>query len=172
VSVAYYSTPVHILCCYLRPDDNARNDGTIARLKHIVDRTLGALPTSKVVIVGDFNERLRDVADALKGNGITQVLPDGTKTHNRGGHLDQAFTNMPCGWSMEEGDFTDHSMIKQTIRFDKTKDDVDYRAMPLTSTMKSIREAATSSQTAEELLLMENCVMQEARMTYESRIKK
>ena len=60
-------------------------------------------------------------------------LDKNTQTHNRGGHLDQVFTNIQGLTAItEDSDITDHKLIRVQIRFIKDPEDVDIDNMPTT----------------------------------------
>ena len=50
---------------------------------------------AKIIITGDFNtEGLPLIQKALKGTNIEPIFPLEEPTHERGGHLDNIFTNL------------------------------------------------------------------------------
>ncbi len=56
-SFSFDFTPVHVFGVYLQPGETANTDETIRRVFNCVDRLVHQLPTSRILIVGDFNER-------------------------------------------------------------------------------------------------------------------
>ena len=71
ISPAYQFVPLHIFCCYLQPNNKPSTDQTFARLKHAVQGVLSRIPSSRIVIVGDFNERIQEISDWAMKVGLT-----------------------------------------------------------------------------------------------------
>lgn len=95
--------------------------------------------------MGDFNERLQEMADLLDQRGLRGVLPPGIATHRQGNQLDQLFTNMSVkGWMATDVEYSDHLMLRVTLEFERLDTDVDIRRMPTVITQQSIRQAAMS----------------------------
>ena len=108
----------------------------------------------------------------LKDKGLSSVIPEGVKTHNKGKQLDQAFTNMPAEYTLSWPSFSDHASILLKIQFKKHEQDVNLRKIPFIEKQKDIREAAVSKETIEALLQRENCLENEARLVYKDRVKR
>ena len=65
------------------------------------------------------------------------MLPEGTQTHTKGGHLDQIFTNLEIvEYQPGETHITDHKAFLVKLRLTRREDDVDIRHMPSKITMK------------------------------------
>jgi hypothetical protein len=171
VSILEQLVPINIICCYLEGGIKRNSDETIRRLLHIIDRTKGDLPHSRFMIVGDFNDRLEDITTEMKERGLNPLLPTGTKTHNKGGHLDQCFSNSPCSWEQCWMDITDHSALKIKMEFTKNEQDVTITNIPTKTKQGDMRKEARSEQTIEYMLKLPLVLQDKAIKIYEQRVK-
>ena len=97
--------------------------------------------------------------------GLGATIQEGIATHNKGGHLDQIFTNIPgLQAKLEDSDLTDHKQIRLQIRFVKDRNDVDIDNLPTKITQADIRKAATSKETIEKIKKMEVNILQRSMM--------
>ena len=109
----YLHIPVHFITIYLEPNNKRDTDRTMKQLLHIVSSVQARLPSSKFVIMGDFNERTLECTSALAGKGLKALILEGTSTHNKGGHLDQVFSNLQLiRWEKQKHQFTDHDTFR------------------------------------------------------------
>ncbi len=90
---------------------------------------------------------------------MSAVLPEDAVTHNRGGSLDQVYTNLV----VEHGQLTsvdsrlsDHMMISATLRFIQEERDFRMHQPGEGVTLKAIRQAARSQAFQETLLHSED----------------
>lgn len=60
-------------------------DLTIVRFKHIIASILSKSTFSRVIIMGDFNDRRDECSRYLQSKGITPILDPNLPTHNLGG---------------------------------------------------------------------------------------
>ena len=88
--------PIHHINLYLPPWQKERVLLIVRNLCWIVTaRILRKDPHAKIVITGDFNAYgLPLVIKALRGTDLEPVIPLDEPTHNRGGYLDDIFTNL------------------------------------------------------------------------------
>ena len=119
MSAAYHHTPIHIITVYVEPQNKKKSDRVVANLLDIVSQILDRLPNSKIIVSGDFNERRKEITEALLKKALNPVLNEGTITHERGNHLDQIFTNLGIMgfWCCSASDMTDHQIIKCQLSF-------------------------------------------------------
>jgi hypothetical protein len=47
-----------------------------------------------VIVAGDFNQQIERAYEICHKYNLTETIKRGTPTHNKGGHLDQIFTNI------------------------------------------------------------------------------
>ena len=73
-SIAIDCVPIHFIACYLQPQDPSHTTETIKRLMFIIDDVLKRIPSSKFVIVGDFNENRAKVESGLKDRGFSALI--------------------------------------------------------------------------------------------------
>ena len=110
-------------------------------MKHIISSVQSRLPSSRFVISGDFNERRSEVDKLLFGKGLSQVLPEGTCTHLKGGHLDQIYSNLQLlEYETLQLPFTDHKIVNVKFRLSRNEEDVDIRKMPRKITQGEMRK--------------------------------
>ena len=70
---------------------------------------LGRLPYSRVIVAGDFNMQMERATAVWRKYGLGGTIYEGTPTHNKGGHLDQIFTNIQgLEAKIEDTDLSDH----------------------------------------------------------------
>ena len=81
--------------------------------------------------MGDFNNHLEEVTEYLIGKNIQPILKDGEPTHEKGGQMDQIFTNLETTDVQKIAyDFTDHTAFLINLRLVKRHDEIDIRAFP------------------------------------------
>jgi len=87
--------PVHITTCYLEPENVTKNDISLSHLSNIICSL--RLPSSRIVVSGDFNKRMQDVTKILIAiaKDLIPIIPEWTPIHAKGYHLDQVLTNIP-----------------------------------------------------------------------------
>lgn len=95
-SVALHHVPIHFINVYITPQDKDNSDKTLEYLDHIINLIFERHSHSRVIISGDFNERLSEVTAIVGVRGLLPCIEAGTSTHSRGGHLDQVYSNVPC----------------------------------------------------------------------------
>ena len=119
MSCAFDFVPVHIFTCYLAPYNTKEVAETLSRLKGIVNSILERVKSSKIIIMGDFNQYRVDLTNYLQLKGIIPAIDEGTTTHRLGGHLDQIFSNLPLAEAAVDDrvGFTDHSSLLATFKF-------------------------------------------------------
>ncbi len=88
MSLSINHIPVHVLCVYLEPQNVKVVHETTKRIVLAIDKLQEDLPNSRILILGDFNEHRAHVTHQLAARGLAAAIPEGTPTHNRGGHLD------------------------------------------------------------------------------------
>jgi uncharacterized membrane protein YgaE (UPF0421/DUF939 family) len=70
-------------------------------------------------MAGDFNQKLPKYKQLATKYNLTQVLPDNTKTHREGNHLDQVFTKIKVlSHSLLQAPTLDHSQILTELQLD------------------------------------------------------
>jgi hypothetical protein len=79
---------------YIKPSEMEKRKLTMNQLGGILHSIFERLISSRVIVGGDFNEALEDAPEMLKRYGLSGVIPEGTSTHDKGGQLDQVFTNV------------------------------------------------------------------------------
>jgi hypothetical protein len=102
------------------------------------------------------------------------AIPEGTKTHKDGGHLDQVFSNIDLNVEalLDKTLMTDHQTFKITIPFHKQEGDVDLRNMQTYTTAADTRAAARSDQTIKDLLECSRIIEQPVINLFRDRIRR
>ena len=88
MSAAYNFTPVHVITCYLEPQNKKMSDKGIRYIEYVLQLILGRLPYSRIILCGDFNERRHEVDKIMDKCKLQAIIPEGNPTHSRGNHLD------------------------------------------------------------------------------------
>ncbi len=146
---------------------------TIIRLEKIVERLLTQLPTSRILVVGDFNEKRADMQKALARHRLLPVLEEGTATHKAGGHLDQILTNTQLHWTFADvGLRTDHRSFVIDILIEKRDDDVSLDNLPTQVRQADIRKEVRKPETIAKLLAEERVTEQPFMHKYGAAIKR
>ena len=71
-------------------------------------------PVIGIIVGGDLNKNgMRELAPRLDQYGLKAVFGPRAVTHDRGGHLDEIFTNLSLRWKSIEtsGGLSDHHML-------------------------------------------------------------
>ena len=164
---------LNIFSVYLQPGDGVHTNETIIRLEKIVDRLLTQLPTSRILVVGDFNEKRADMQKALARHRLLPVLEEGTATHKAGGHLDQILTNTQLPWTFADvGLRTDHKSFVIDILIEKRDDDVSLDNMPTQVRQADIRKEVRKPEVIAKLLAEERVSEQPFMHKYGAAIKR
>ena len=144
----------------------------MGKIKQVVELILWRLPTSRVIIAGDFNDARDEIARYLSTKGIAPHLQEELPTNNRGGHLDQVFSNMTCDavW-VADADFTDHVVVSATFRIQRTAVGVNITDLPRRVTQAEMRRNAVSKDTIERMLSLEDSISQEAYKLYSDKCR-
>ena len=157
--------PVHFITCYVHNGTGKEGTQDIQRLDHILSLILTRLPYSRIVIAGDFNQQMDQAYRICHKFGLRETIHKGQPTHNKGGHLDQIFTNIEgLEAKLEDSELTDHKQIRLQIRFIKSQQDVDIDNLPTKITQADIRKAATSTKTIEKIKQMSGDILQNSMM--------
>ena len=127
-SVAIDYVPIHIISCYLQPQDRRHTTESINRLLFIIEDVTRRIPSSRFIILGNFNENRQEVERVLRSKNFAPLIIDGTPTHRLGGHLDQVFSNFGGTSEIIQIDFSDHVAIKVNIELSKLPSDFDLRS--------------------------------------------
>ena len=164
---------LNIFSVYLQPSDGIHTNETILRLEKIVNRLLTQLPTSRILVVGDFNEKRTDMQKALARHRLLPVLEEGTATHKAGGHLDQILTNTQLHWTFADvGLRTDHKRFVIDVQIEKRDDDVSLDNLPTQIRQADIRKEASKPETIAKLLAEERVTGQPFILKYGASIKR
>ena len=94
--MVFSHVPVHFVCCYIEQKNKWAADLSLYKLKHLISSIFSRTPSSRVIVMGDFNNRREEVDQFLRSKGIIPILDPNIPTHNLGGQLDQVFSNMSC----------------------------------------------------------------------------
>ena len=90
----FQSVPVHLLSVYIQPGHAESARENIRLLRWVVSqRILRKDPNSKIVVMGDVNEHMKDLG-FLSDAGLVPVVKYGIATHRDGNRLDQVWTNL------------------------------------------------------------------------------
>ena len=83
------------------------------RLDHILSLILTRLPQSRIIVAGEFNQQMDQAYNICHKFGLRGTIEKGQATHNKGGHLDQIFTNIEGLQSkLEDSELTDHKLFR------------------------------------------------------------
>ena len=77
----------------MAPQNQKSTNETVQRLLIAIDNVLAKLPSSKILIAGDFNEQRPTIQKKLLLRGFKAAIPEGRATHAGGNQLDQVFAN-------------------------------------------------------------------------------
>ena len=103
----------------------------IPKLHGLVRSILGRAPSSRIVVIGDFNEFRAEITTTMEAFGLKAILEEGVKTHSAGGHLDQFFSNLECdSVTAADAPFTDHCLFSLKLILRKNRNDIDIRNLP------------------------------------------
>jgi hypothetical protein len=80
---------------YVPPEDNTHANKILRTLKWILTRIKYVDKDSRVIVGGDLNRVGMRKVDFIEHKfGLTKLLSEEMATHNRGGHLDNVWTNL------------------------------------------------------------------------------
>lgn len=88
LSTAIDNVPIYLLCCYMEPQARQKTNFSIQKLVNIIDSILQRLPSSRIIVAGDLNDRFGEVNDLMIKRNLKPIIPAGIATHNLGGQLD------------------------------------------------------------------------------------
>ena len=78
MSCAYSFVPIHMITVYIEPQNAKKAAKVISNLEHILALIFERLPSSSVILAGDFNEHKFKIDKICSFRRLAAVIPNGT----------------------------------------------------------------------------------------------
>ncbi len=147
--------PIHILNCYVPPYKTNAEKKIVNHIVWIVKGIFQKFFNSKVIILGDFNSYISQIAFEMEKFKIFQVIPKALPTHQLGRAIDNFFSNMVVkSYGVDDfiSSISDHAPIWVELEVTIDEHDLDVGNPPKFVSQGDIRKALQQEEIHELLL--------------------